>query len=49
LRVISLHAIDALLYGPIKLNWVIDLGTSLIVLSAAAYYTRYTRLVRRQR
>jgi hypothetical protein len=46
LRVISLHVIDAFLYGPLKLNWVIDLGTSLIVLSAAAYYTR---LVRRQR
>jgi hypothetical protein len=45
LRMISLHAIDALLYGPVKLNWVIDLGASLAVLGAAAYYTR---LVRRQ-
>lgn len=45
LRMISLHAIDALLYGPVKLNWVIDLGASLTVLGAAAYYTR---LVRRQ-
>lgn len=45
LRMISLHAVDALLYGPVKLNWVIDLGASLTVLGAAMFYTR---LVRRQ-
>lgn len=39
-RVISLHRIDGLLYGPLKLNWVGDIGTSLIVLCAAAYYTK---------
>jgi hypothetical protein len=38
LRMASLHMIDALLYGPVKLNWVIDLGASLTVLAAAAYY-----------
>ncbi|MFN3863718.1 MAG: hypothetical protein ACK4RT_05480 [Erythrobacter sp.] len=45
LRMISLHAVDALLYGPVKLNWVVDLGTSLTVLVAAVYYVR---LLRRQ-
>lgn len=45
LRLASLHLVDALLYGPVKLNWVIDLGASLTVLGAAFYYTR---LVRRQ-
>lgn len=45
LRMISLHAVDALLYGPVKLNWVVDLGTSLTVLGAAVYYVR---LLRRQ-
>lgn len=29
LRVISFHAVDVLLYGPAKLNWVIDIGASL--------------------
>lgn len=29
LRVISFHATDMLLYGPLKLNWVIDIGSSL--------------------
>ena len=28
-RVISLHFIDDLLYGPLKLNWCLDLGLSL--------------------
>ena len=40
LRLISLHPVDALLYGPIKLNWIIDIGSSLTVLGAAVYYLR---------
>jgi divalent metal cation (Fe/Co/Zn/Cd) transporter len=40
LRMISLHPVDALLYGPVKLNWIIDIGSSLIVLVAAVYYLR---------
>jgi hypothetical protein len=40
LRVTSLHAIDALLYGPLKLNWVIDIGASLTVLFGAIFYIR---------
>lgn len=43
LRMASLHMIDALLYGPVKLNWVIDLGASLTVMAAAAYYIRLVR------
>ena len=38
LRMISLHAMDRLLYGPLKLNWVGDLGASALVLGAAIYY-----------
>lgn len=38
LRSISLHAMDRLLYGPLKLNWVGDLGASALVLGAAIYY-----------
>lgn len=38
LRLASLHAVDSLLYGPLKLNWVIDLGASLTVLVAAVCY-----------
>lgn len=38
LRTISLHAMDRLLYGPLKLNWVGDIGASVAVLCAAAYY-----------
>ncbi|WP_143736923.1 hypothetical protein [Erythrobacter tepidarius] len=45
LRIISLHSVDALLYGAAKLNWIIDIGASLTVLGAAIYYTW---LVRRQ-
>lgn len=44
LRLASLHAIDALLYGPLKLNWLIDLGASVTVLAAAVYYVRLVRV-----
>ena len=43
LRIASLHMIDALLYGPPKLNWVIDIGVSLVVLVAAIYYVQLVR------
>jgi hypothetical protein len=43
LRMASLHMIDALLYGPVKLNWVIDLGASLTVIGAALYYRQLVR------
>lgn len=38
MRMISLHAMDQLLYGPLKLNWVGDIGASLAVLVAATFY-----------
>jgi len=40
LRIVSLHSVDQLLYGPLKLNWVIDLGASAVVLACAVYYWR---------
>ena len=38
MRTVSLHALDRLLYGPLKLNWVGDIGASLGVLAAAIFY-----------
>jgi hypothetical protein len=43
LRLASLHAVDALLYSPVKLNWVIDLGASLVVMLSAIGYIRLVR------
>jgi hypothetical protein len=37
-RMISLSPIDKLLYGPLKLNWLGDIGSSLVVMAAAAGY-----------
>lgn len=42
-RLLSLHLIDALLYGPVKLNWFADIGLSLFVIAAAMYYVRIVR------
>ena len=42
-RLTSFSAVDAVLFGPVKLNWVIDLGASLIVMLAAIYYVRLVR------
>ncbi len=39
-RLVSWHFIDGFLYGAFKLNWVIDLGTSWIVLASALYYIK---------
>lgn len=43
LRMISLHAIDRFLYGPLKLNWVGDIGASVVILGAALYYVKIVR------
>lgn len=43
LRITSLHLIDALLYGALKLNWIIDTGASLAVIAAAVTYVRLVR------
>lgn len=38
-RLVSLHAIDRVLYaGPIRLNWIIDIGLTLACASAATLY-----------
>lgn len=43
LRLTSLHLVDALLYGALKLNWVIDVGSSLAIMAAAINYVRLVR------
>ncbi|MEM1050700.1 MAG: hypothetical protein AAGI28_01260 [Pseudomonadota bacterium] len=39
-RSVSLHALDWFLNGPLKLNWVGDVGAAVAVLSAALIYVR---------
>ncbi|MEM7780762.1 MAG: hypothetical protein AAF697_10260 [Pseudomonadota bacterium] len=43
LRMISLHAMDTLLYGPLKLNWVGDIGASMVAFTAGLVYIRLVR------
>ncbi|MCK9541351.1 MAG: hypothetical protein M0R03_04890 [Novosphingobium sp.] len=44
LRIVSFHPIDALLYRPLHLNWVIDIGaTAAVVWSAHAYRAALAR------
>lgn len=43
LRLVSLHALDQLLYGSLKLNWIGDLGASGGTLLAAIYYSMRVR------
>lgn len=40
MRTVSLHALDRLLNGPLKLNWVGDIGASVAVLIAAVIYVQ---------
>lgn len=42
-RLISLHALDALLFGPLKLNWFGDLGITAVILSSAVFYARHVK------
>lgn len=42
-RIASLHILDQMLYGPLKLNWVLDIGASLVVILAAIQYVRIVR------
>lgn len=37
-RLVSLHSVDQLLYGPLKINWVVDLGLSASIFSLSIYY-----------
>lgn len=43
LRTISFSPLDSLLYGPVKLNWVADIGAACLILGAAVYYARVVR------
>lgn len=43
LRMISFNALDKLLYGPLKLNWVGDLGAAIMVGGGAVAYTLIVR------
>jgi len=51
LRIVSLHYTDWLLFsgliGPIRLNWIIDVGASLSVLICAILHSRLSQAVRR--
>jgi amino acid transporter len=38
IRLVSLHSTDALLFGPLRLNWCIDFGLSFAVLACALRY-----------
>ena len=40
LRIVSLNAVDAVLFGPLKVNWITDIGASVFVIAAALYYVR---------
>ena len=44
LRLISLHAIDRIIYGPMKLNWIVDTATAVAVMGCAVFYVRLVRL-----
>jgi hypothetical protein len=47
LRMVSFHALDGLLYGPLKLNWVGDIGAAALVLAGALYYVRLVQSLRK--
>lgn len=48
LRMVSFHALDQLLYGPLKLNWIIDLGVAAAVIASAVYYNRLVHSLRKR-
>jgi hypothetical protein len=43
LRMVSFSPVDKLLYGPLKLNWIGDLGSTFLVAGCAAYYIHLAR------
>lgn len=44
LRLISLHAVDQLLYaGPLRLNWLLEGAFTLTIAAAAVFYIRHCR------
>lgn len=40
LRLVSLHSLDLLLYGPLKINWLADIGLTGATLVSALVYLR---------
>lgn len=40
LRLISFHDLDRLLYGPVRMNWVLDIGSTVLVAWAAVRFGR---------
>jgi hypothetical protein len=49
LRLISLSPVDKLLYGPLKLNWILDLGLSALTMGAAVYYVHLLLVPQRKK
>jgi hypothetical protein len=49
LRLISLHAIDKLLFGPLKINWVIEFGAACLAITVALHHRRTVRQFLRHR
>lgn len=47
LRLVSLHSLDLLLYGPFKINWLADIGLTGLTLASALVYLRVTRRTKR--
>ncbi len=44
LRIISLHSVDAVLYaGPLRPNWISDIGLTLAITAMGLIYTRLAR------
>lgn len=40
MRLISFHDLDRLLYGPVRMNWILDIGSSAIVTWAALRFRK---------
>lgn len=40
MRLISFHELDRLLYGPVRINWILDLGSSMLVAFAALRFRK---------
>lgn len=41
MRLISFHELDRLLYGPVRMNWVLDIGSALLVAASAVIFGRH--------
>lgn len=41
MRLISFHELDRLLYGPVRMNWVLDIGSTLVVAASAVRFGKH--------